>query len=93
MSILDENRNYWMGELKKARDEILSSSTFEVMVLRMNSLRWMLSKMESATTGELKQTVQRTQEELNRVMMYDATRADVCKWVQTLICELNITEK
>lgn len=86
----NETRNVnHVDNLRKARSIIQDASTVDNLHGAIAELYTLLREMERSSTGEIEQTVLRTIEEINRFWMHDATRDEVCKWVQTLICELN----
>lgn len=75
--------------LKKARATILDAKTADILVMKVVALQMVLSEMRDISTGAVRETIQRTMNEIEKFWLHDVTRADVCKWIQTIICELN----
>ena len=89
-NLTEELKNNDMERLKKARTAILNATTLDDDLHKeVAELQLFLHEMERRTSGEIQQTVKRALQEIQRFWMHDATRSEVCKWVQTVICELN----
>ncbi len=85
-----EQRQEWMEQLKEYRVAILNATDpgDEALEQNLKGLNFLLWEIEKSSADEIKKVAQKTTEEIGRLGLYDTTRAEVCKWVQTLICEL-----
>lgn len=79
-------------ELRNLVDEITNADTRETLenavdslYLKLNANLWKLNG-----TGDCALIVNLAIKEIRKFWMHDATRADVCRWARTLICEMNL---
>ena len=85
----EEEKRQQKAELIQQRALMLSATSADCLRQEVAFLQATLTLMKSKTSGELKQIVERTLEEVAGFWMHDKTREDVARWVQTLISELN----
>lgn len=86
-----EKKN-WIKQLKEYRAAILNVTDpgDEALKQELKGLVSLLWEIEqSSADEEVKKVVQKTTDEIRLLGLYDTTRANVCKWVQTIICELS----
>lgn len=79
-----------IDDLKESRARILSATSSDILGQEISLLEAELGLMSVRTSGEVKHIVDRTLEVLKAYKLHDKTRADVARWVQTIICSLNL---
>lgn len=81
-------------ELREARKKILNAKNKSELEKAVDglSLKLSISMHNSYAMGEIKAITLSTIKEIGKFWMHDATREDICRWVQTLICVLNEEE-
>ena len=85
----DRSKRVYIMMLKKFKKAIMNFSSPSPLQAQVEILESHLKRLEEASTGDLKETVQTTLKKIKDFKMHDTTRFEVCRWVQTIICELN----
>lgn len=88
-NLSDKSKRIYMMKLRKFKAAIMNFSSPSPLRTQVEILENHLKKLEEASTGDLKVTIQTTLKKINEFKMHDTTRFEVCRWVQTIICELN----
>ena len=85
----EEMKSKCKQQLKDCRTAILNSTDPCALRNQVESLKKILENVSESYTGEVNSTAQIAMEKIKKIELYDVTRFEVCRWVQTLICELN----
>lgn len=89
LNLDQEEKRRRIVELKQEREKILNATRNDVLMQEISLLEAILILIRNRSSGEIKDTVNRTLKEIADLKMHDRTRKDVARWVQTLICELS----
>ena len=88
-NLSDRSKRIYMMKLRKFKTAIMNFSSPSPLQVQVEIMESHLKKLEKVSSGDLKVTVQTTLKKVKEFKMHDTTRFEVCRWVQTIICELN----
>ena len=77
-------------QLKEMRKAILRANQVYDLMKSINSLEKAIEAMmaNEENPAYIQEMLNHTQETIQKFRMHDTTRWEVCRWVQTLICEM-----
>ena len=88
-SFTEQQKKQYKERLRNYRSAILNATEPRALRNKVGELEAYLQELDKVSVGDTQRTIQTTLEKIQQFRLYDTTRFEVCRWVQTIICDLN----